>query len=153
MSEMSYRNYLGMYFGQKELVELFTAFNIAPPSKLKMSDYAAYLSSPAMGVELTFFDAESRGFSNDRIPDGAQVLANIRFYGVKTDTFQPFSGELPDGMFFGEKRSALVNRMGPPDWINAMDDKLRWENETSSILATMDDHDKVEVVSLQLKTD
>ena len=150
---MNFRNYLGMYLGQKKLIELFTALKIAPPPKLKMSDYAAYLSSPAMGVELTFFDAESRGLSSDSLPDGAQVLANIRFYGMETETFQPFSGELPDGMFFGEQRSALVSRMGPPDWINAMDDKLRWKNETSSILATMDDRDKVEVVSLQLKTD
>ena len=145
------RGYLGMQFGQPELDELLTEFKISAIPKIKRDDTSAHILNAEIGVELTFRDAAAVANSAEDLPEGVLILSNIRYYGVATDIFKPYLGELPEGFFFGESREGLLKRMGDPNRKNSSNTKFSWDNERSSILATLDRSDKVDIVALQLK--
>jgi hypothetical protein len=126
-------------------------FSIEGAPKLKKGEDTAYLSNPDRGVELTFVDAESLDDAS-RYPDGALVLANIRFYGIPGHAFSPYGGDLPDGLQFGEAKDELLQRLGTPSWVGMNGTKLRWDNNHVRLIVSLNESNKVEIVSLDLSS-
>ena len=147
---MNYISLLGQYFGQPVINTWLTQIEISATPRLKRGDDTAYLSNNSLGIELTFVDSESLTQRQWDYPDGALVLLNIRFYGLNTDDFSVYQGELPFGISFKDKKSDLVAKFGEPNWVNSPGTKLRWDISGCWLLASLNDSDEVEIVSLQL---
>lgn len=147
---MSYEKLIGLYFGEPELMAWLQALGITKVPKLKRGDDTCHLSQPSLGIELTFRDSETLQNSNRSYPDGSLVLSNIRFYGLTTDEFSSYAGELPFDITFGSKKADLIAAHGEPNWSGTFPlNKLRWNKGRLWLLVSFNNLDRAEIVALQ----
>jgi hypothetical protein len=150
MSDHKFISVLGKYFGEAELTSFLAEFEITDKPKLKRGDSTTYLTKEARGIELTFDDVEALDVSTREYPDGALVLSNVRFYGAQIGSYQPFVGQLPLGVIFGDSKSALLSKIGVP----AEDDEdlrlLRWDFQGFCVFAKLSKSGDLRIFGVQL---
>ena len=146
---MNFKNFLGRCLAEKPIDDLLVHFAIAKKPKRHKGSDTAYVSNLELGVELTFIDCESLDDASG-YPDGALVLANIRFYGIPNHEFSKYAGDLPEGIQFGETKDEILRRLGEPNWTGMDGAKFRWNQEATRLLVSFDDEDRVDIVSLDL---
>lgn len=148
MNTVDIENCLGRHSEEDLVRKLMMFFSIATKPKLPRKETDAYASAPASGIELTF-TVESEIESAKHYPEGALVLVNVRFYGVATGEFVPYSGELPKGLRFGSSKTELIARMGEPNWSNESLRRFRWDSLNQRLMAVFDDNERLEICSIQ----
>ena len=141
---------LGKYFGESEITELLSELDVQEKPKLKRGDDTTFLSKPTKGIELTFEDSEALITSAREYPEGALVLSNIRFYGVKTDEFSLFQDKLPFNVNFGDDKNTLISKLGQPVLSNPSGTKMRWDSQAVSMFASLNQSGHLEIFSIQL---
>ena len=110
----------------------------------------AIVSNAALGVEVTFRDADALDVKTMEYPEGALALANVRFYGVKTDDFAPYTGELPLRVTFGASKQTLIDHIGAPARDNLALRQVRRDFATHCLLAKFSEKDNLIIFSAQL---
>lgn len=146
---MDYAKYIGLYFGEQSLSDWLARLGIQEKPRLKRGDDTTFLANRSQGIELSFEDSEFLSRPQRAYPDGALVLSNIRFYGVETDDFSVYTGELPFGIRFAEDKANVVSRIGVPEAENPKGTKLRWNKDGILLFVSLDDNNRVAVVSIQ----
>ncbi|MCX4162327.1 MULTISPECIES: hypothetical protein [Paraburkholderia] len=141
---------LGRYFGEPEIAAFLADLDITTTPKLKRGDSTAIVSSAELGVEVTFRDSEALDVKAREYPDGALVLANVRLYGVKTDDFTPYTGELPLHVTFGASKQTLIDHIGAPARDNLALRQIRWDFATHCLFAKFGEKDNLVIFSVQL---
>lgn len=147
---MKHPEYLGYYYGETNIDTLLAALGINEPPILPRGDNNAHLSNEIKGIELTFSDSESLSTPQRDYPDGALVLANIRFYGRKIEEFSIYQGELPYGIRFGLNKSELISLLGEPEWRNPEENRLRWIRGNHRVHVTLSKSEEAVIVSAGL---
>jgi hypothetical protein len=141
---------LGKYFGETELSLFLTELEITGKPKLKRGESTTHLSNESHGIELTFRDTDTLRVNTRDYPDGALALCNVRFYGTQIGSYQPFVGQLPFGVIFGDSKSALLSKIGVP----AEDDEdlrlLRWDFQGFCAFAKLGKSGDLRVFGVQL---
>jgi hypothetical protein len=123
---------LGRAWGERALHDLLAALRIkGKPPVIPHDDINTHLQNRALGVELTFSDAALRDVPVPGVAAGTAVLSNIRLYGPGSRTHQPFKGDLPFGLRFGDTKDALLAKLGAPDKDILVGDfpLMRWDTE------------------------
>ncbi len=143
-------NLLGRYFGEPEIAQFLSDFNITAVPKLKRGDITVTVSNKESGIEATFRDADALDVQTREYPEGALVLSNVRFYGVETDDFAPYTGPLPLGVTFGASKQKLIDRLGAPARDNLRLRQVRWDFETYCVFARFGDTDDMIIFGIQL---
>ena len=92
---------LGRYFDEPEISGFLSDIGVTAIPKLKRGDSTAIVSNGASGIEVTFRDADALDVKTKVYPEGAPVLSSVRFYGIKTDNFAPYTSQLPVAAAFG----------------------------------------------------
>jgi hypothetical protein len=141
---------LGHYFGEPEIEKLLSDFNITAVPRLKRGETTDIVVNEALGIEVTFRDARALDVRTKQYPKGALVLSNIRFYGVRTEDYVPYTGELPLGMKFGASRQMLMNQFGTPAWDSSALQSIRWDFDGYCIFVTLDDNGRMIIFDVQL---
>ena len=140
---------LGQAWGEAEVRDLAAAFAIEGMPVLGPDDLTCFLENHALGVELTFTVADALKVRLRDYPPGALVLHNIRFYGAGSRTHAVFTGVLPFGLRFGDTRSTLIEKLGPPDLEVEWLPSLRWDRARYALFVVLGDDGSVARVALQ----
>jgi hypothetical protein len=143
-------NYLGFYYGEKELELLFTELAIKAAPKIKRDEITTHSVSKELGVVLTFRRERFLDVQLREYPEGALVLSNILFYGVKNPTCKVWKGKLPYDVTFGQNKDALIKRLGVPEIDDSEMNIMRWDKEGHAVFADMNDDLALEIFSVQL---
>ncbi|KWE61024.1 hypothetical protein WL76_02755 [Burkholderia ubonensis] len=141
---------LGHYFGEPEIAEFLSNLGIADVPKLKRGDSTAIVANEALGVEVTFRDSDALDVKAREYPEGALVLSNVRFYGIKTGDFAPYVGDLPLGVLFGSTKQALIDRLGVPARDNLALRQVRWDFDAYCVFAKFGEKEGMVIFSVQL---
>jgi hypothetical protein len=151
MTDMKdWTNLIGHYLGEPTISTFLSECGIVDVPKLKRGDPTAIVANGASGVEVTFRNADALDVKTREYPDGALVLANIRFYGIKTDDFEPYAGTLPLGVSFGAAKQILIERLGTPARDNLTMRQMRWDFDTYCVFAKLAENDGMSIFSVQL---
>lgn len=141
---------LGRAWGEGELRDLVAAFGIKAKPVARRDDLTTFLQNRALGVELTFRDADALDVPMRDHPPGTLVLSNIRLYGPGSSTHAAFKGDLPFGLRFGDTREALIAKFGPPDLDKTDIASMRWDTKRYALFAQLDKAGTLSRLSLQL---
>ncbi|MGU2288611.1 hypothetical protein ACSEQ4_06625 [Pseudomonas aeruginosa] len=147
---MEYYKFLGYYYGEEKLDILLKDLSIDEIPVLPRGDTDAYLLKEADGIELTLSDSESLRFPERDYPDGALVLASVRFYGKEIGDFSVFQGVLPYEIKFGQKKDELISLLGEPEWRSPDESRLRWVRGNHRVHITLDNDGKAIIVAAEL---
>jgi hypothetical protein len=141
---------LGLYRGEPALRAFLDALDIVAEPVVH-DRYSGFLQNYARGIELTFKEPPLLDIPLRQYPADVPVLCNIRFYGTKTKTHAPFTGQLPFKLRFGDSRRALIEKIGAPDLDGTpVGPMLRWDTERYAVYAQFSDDDTMDRLSLQL---
>lgn len=155
----SYLKYLGKYYGEEEISNLTTEFQILKIPKLPKGDIDVNLTNHTIGIELTFTDENHLDVKITEYPENALVLTNIRFNGVADKKIQKYEGLLPFRLQFGMSRAEVIKLVGYPDnpkysggvLVDPSGQKrnMRWDKKDYCFFARYDE-EKFSVFSIQL---
>jgi hypothetical protein len=141
---------LGTYWDEAPLRALLTSLGISGAPRVDRGDKSGFLQADALGIELTFYREEAIKVKLRDYPEGALVLYNVRFYGEKSGTRQPYGDALPFGLRFGASRDSLIQDLGPPDWDGPHIPAMRWDTERYSLFANLRGDGTLASLSVQL---
>lgn len=150
MDDTNYIDILGKYFGESELTEFLSRFEIASPPKIARGDRDVSVLSVRNGIEFTFTAERFLDVAFREYPDGALVLSNIFFHGTKTAAHESFRHALPLGLLFSMDKDAVTEHLGKPQWTNSKGTLFRWDAEKHCVSSRFDENGQLDMIGVQL---